>query len=271
MAGVHPSSTRPSTFATGTRTLVKKTSLNPESPESIRRGRTVTPSLFMSTSRHVMPLCLGASGLVRTSSMHQSATWAIAGPDLLAIDDERVARQHGAGSERRQVAPRVGLGEALAPDMFAREDGGREPPFLILGAERDDRRADQSLADGAEPLGSVGARQLFVVDRLLDHRGAAASGLFGPGDTCPAPLEQRSLPGAEVLEVRPPPLGIGRALRSTAQASGRGAMRGARRGISVRPGSSSSPWCWSFNGPSRTASQRSSATSSTRTSRSPLQ
>ena len=37
----------------------------------------VMPGVFMSTSRKLMPLCFAASGLVRTSRKHQSATWAI--------------------------------------------------------------------------------------------------------------------------------------------------------------------------------------------------
>ncbi len=39
-------------------------------------GRTSTPGLRMSRISQVMPLCFGAAGSVRTSSSHQSATWA---------------------------------------------------------------------------------------------------------------------------------------------------------------------------------------------------
>src|SRR5207247_623716 len=46
-------------------------------PVSWRSGGFVMPGVFMSTSRKLIPLCLGASGLVRTSRKHQSATCAI--------------------------------------------------------------------------------------------------------------------------------------------------------------------------------------------------
>jgi hypothetical protein len=36
-------------------------------------GRTVTPGVFVSTSRNVIPLCRWASGSVRTSTNSQSA------------------------------------------------------------------------------------------------------------------------------------------------------------------------------------------------------
>ena len=73
MAMSQPASIVPITFARGTRTSSKKTSLKSSSPLICRSGRTLTPGLCMSTSRKVIPRCFGASGLVRTRTMHQSA------------------------------------------------------------------------------------------------------------------------------------------------------------------------------------------------------
>jgi len=56
------------------RTSEKNTSLNSASPVICRSGRTSTPGAFMSTTKYVSPLCLGASGSVRASSSPKLAT-----------------------------------------------------------------------------------------------------------------------------------------------------------------------------------------------------
>jgi hypothetical protein len=65
-ATVQPPSTGPTTSTSGMNTSSKKTSLKSELPVGIFSGRTVTPGAFMSMTIVVMPLCLRASGLVRT-------------------------------------------------------------------------------------------------------------------------------------------------------------------------------------------------------------
>ena len=65
-ATVQPPSMGPTTSSSGTKTSLKKTSLNSESPLVIFSGRTSTPSACMSMTIIVMPSCLGTSGLVRT-------------------------------------------------------------------------------------------------------------------------------------------------------------------------------------------------------------
>ncbi len=71
-----PSFSAPTRSVTGTTASVRKTSQKWLSPSIVRMGRTSTPGWCMSRISQVMPLCLGASGSVRTSSSHQSATWA---------------------------------------------------------------------------------------------------------------------------------------------------------------------------------------------------
>ncbi len=69
-----PSFSAPTRLATGTRTSSRNTSANSVDPASVRSGRTVTPGASIGMASQEIPRCLGASGSVRTSSSHQSAT-----------------------------------------------------------------------------------------------------------------------------------------------------------------------------------------------------
>ena len=64
-ATVQPPFTGPTTSSSGTKTSLKKTSLNSDCPVVMRSGRTSTPSACMSITMVVMPSCLGTSGSVR--------------------------------------------------------------------------------------------------------------------------------------------------------------------------------------------------------------
>ena len=75
-AARQPSPTSPTRYASGTRVSVMYTSLNSASPVICRKGRTSTPLARMSRAKYVIPLCFGASGSVRATSMPQSARWA---------------------------------------------------------------------------------------------------------------------------------------------------------------------------------------------------
>ena len=201
MATFQPSFTLPSTFSTGTRTLEKNISLKPESPDIILSGRTVMPGDLHVDQQAGDALVLGRRRIGAHDQQAQVGDVGVAGPDLLAVDDEVVAVAHALGFERGQVAAGVRLGEALAPDFVAREDAGQVAFLLLFGADGDDRRPDQSLADRAHPLRGVGQGQLFLEDGLLDERGAAAAEFLGPGDAGIAAFEQLALPGLEILVV----------------------------------------------------------------------
>ena len=90
-ATVQPASTGPTTSSSGTNTSSKKISLKSEFPDGIFSGRTVTPGACMSITIVVMPLCLGASGLVRTVARPKLASraplvqtfWPLIRPSLL--------------------------------------------------------------------------------------------------------------------------------------------------------------------------------------------
>ena len=61
--------TSPITFAAGMRTSDRNTSLKCDSPVACTSGRMSMPGVRMSTTKKVMPWCLGASGSVRASRM----------------------------------------------------------------------------------------------------------------------------------------------------------------------------------------------------------
>ena len=66
LATVQPALGSPTTSSSGTKTSLKKTSLNSFPPVIWRSGRTSTPGAFISTITIVMPACLGTSKSVRT-------------------------------------------------------------------------------------------------------------------------------------------------------------------------------------------------------------
>ena len=71
-----PSSTAPTRWLSFTRTSVKNTSLKPDPPLIWWIGFTSMPGSCMSTQNMVRPLCFGASGLVRVTTMPKSENWA---------------------------------------------------------------------------------------------------------------------------------------------------------------------------------------------------
>ena len=77
-----------------------------------------------------------------------------------------------------EVGAGVGLGVALRPELLDGQDPGQEAPLLLLGAERDQGRAEQLLAEVVDPGGRVGPGVLLVEDHLLPQ--AAARGRRAP-------------------------------------------------------------------------------------------
>ena len=56
-----------------------------------------------------------------------------AGPDFLAVDHKIVSVLYGPRLHRRQVRPRIRLGQALTPDFVARQNPGQIALLLLLG------------------------------------------------------------------------------------------------------------------------------------------
>ena len=114
-------------------------------------GRISMPSWRIGTSRYEKPVLGRAGGSVRASTKHQSAQWASEvhtfWPWITHSSPSSSARVCDVG----QVAAGVGLGVALAPQLGAGHDRRQEAPLLLGGAEGDQRRAEQRLADVADP------------------------------------------------------------------------------------------------------------------------
>ena len=88
-----------------------------------------------------MPLCLAAAGSVRTRKKPQSATCAMLVHTFWPLSTYAVAVEHRARLEIGEIAARVRLGEALAPDLLGGEDpvqvarpsARRVPCFMRVG------------------------------------------------------------------------------------------------------------------------------------------
>ena len=154
------------------------------------------PGVFMSTRMNVMPLCLAALGSVRDEEEAPFRHVRHAGPDLLAVDDVVVAVEHGARLEIGEVAARVGLGEALAPDLLGGEDLGQVPLALGRRAMAHDGRGRRGQPAPVERLRRLCARHLLVEDDLLHDRGAAPPVLGRPVHAHVARAVEPPLPGA---------------------------------------------------------------------------
>src|SRR4029453_19389532 len=171
--------TGPSSRLFGTSTSVKKTSLKWWWPVASTSGRTLTPGDRRSTSRQLMPLCLGTLGSVRPSRMIESAycdheayrirVLRARGPHFLPVDQVMVAAVLGARAKARQVGAGPGLGEALGPDLVRVEDLRQVLALLLVGAPVDDGRAHEVEPHARQHRG-VRPRVLLVPDDPLEDR-----------------------------------------------------------------------------------------------------
>ena len=87
------------------------------------------------------------------------------GPDLVPVDDETVAREHGRRAQRGEVASRPRLREALAEDELAAGDRRQQLLLQVGLREALERGADRLRGEQVE-----GERQPVVAEDLLDER-----------------------------------------------------------------------------------------------------
>ena len=106
---------------------------------------------------------LGAVGVAPGQAEAPVGELGVGGPYLAPADPVPALDRHGAGGERGQVAPGVGLAEELAPQLLRREDPGEEALLLLGRAVGQQRGAHQVDPDAAHQLGGPGPGQ------LLDH------------------------------------------------------------------------------------------------------
>ena len=98
-------------------------------------------------------------------------------PDLLAVDDPLVAVPDAARRQSGEVGPAAGLGEQLAPDLFAGEQGAEVAALLLLGPPLHDRRRAHAVADRVPVVrvGSAGCQHPLVDEALQAGRQAEAA------------------------------------------------------------------------------------------------
>ena len=128
-----------------------------------------------------MPLCLGAVGVGPAEQEAEVGVVGARGPDLLAVDDEAVAVEHGPGAERREVAARARLAHAEAGRLLAVQDRAwrtaRSAPGCRSRGSTGRRCRGPAALVGA---GDAGLGELLDVDERLDRPGVASAALGRP-------------------------------------------------------------------------------------------
>ena len=182
-----------------------------------------------------MPRCF-ASGVGAHGEVDPVGELRARRPDLVTVDDVRVAAQLRPRRQRAEVAPRAGLREALAEDELAARDRRQQLLDERGRAEPLDRRADRLVREEIRR-----ERQPVVAEDLLDERRRqprepASAELDGPRHPDPSGLAERAVDGDRVA-VRehplPPPLRVALEQRPQARAEGgrvgpEGALLGCR-------------------------------------------
>ena len=171
---------RPRTRSTGTTTSSKKTSQNSWAPCIVSIGRTVMPALSMSTNSAVIPWCADSAVPVRVEEHAPLRVLGQAGPHLLAVDPPAGVGARGPAREGGEVAPRAGLGEALAPDLVAAQQArhhvGRQRRGRVV-----DHRGRQHLGHGVDAgLDEVAGREHLAEIGAQEVRAAEAADALGP-------------------------------------------------------------------------------------------
>ena len=105
-----------------------------------------------------MPLCLGASGSVRTNVSSTSASWAPDVHTFCPLTTKSSPSRTGAGAQRRQVGAGARLAHAERRGHLGPQDRHRPPLLLLGGAERDQRRGDDADALRVEAVVDASSR-----------------------------------------------------------------------------------------------------------------
>src|SRR5439155_246967 len=122
-------------------------------------------------------------------------------PDLLPAHDVVVAVADRAGPGHRHVGARRRLGVAGRPDLVGGQDGRDEPSLLLVGTVAHDGRTDPPDRHRVQDPRGARAGELLVEDRLLHVGETRAAVLLGPRGADEARGVERSLPGAERLDI----------------------------------------------------------------------
>ena len=175
MATFQPLLTPPTTLSFGQRASVKKTSLNSARSVDLLDGPDLDAVLVhRDTAGRRCPACLRTRrGRCGTSTKHVVGVLGLGGPDLLAVDDPLVAVELGRGCSDGQVAPGVGLGEALAPARSAPLRISGRNSFFCSSVPHCRMVGPTRVSPKKSPrIGALGPGELLVED----HRSASSRG-----------------------------------------------------------------------------------------------
>jgi hypothetical protein len=100
-----------------------------------------------------------------------------------------------AGTQAGEIASRIWLGIALAPQLVDTEDPGQVALLLAFGPPMDQGRAQQVQCARRRQHRRAGAEIFFVENDLLHKAGAASAIFLGPRDPDPAGSVHGLLPG----------------------------------------------------------------------------
>ena len=166
-------------------------------------------------------------------------------PHLLPGDHPLVAVAGRPWSARRRGRSRRPARSSPGTTARRRRDRRQEPALLLRRAERDQRRAEQLLADVADPGRARRAGVLLVEDHLLRERGAAAAVLGRPAQAGPAGRGQVPVPGQPLVDAprargrgRPAPRSPANRPVSSSSSQARTRLRNASSVLGLRPRSS---------------------------------
>src|SRR3989454_807867 len=147
-------------------------------------GRDLVARRAGGDDEHADALVLGRVGIGACGEPDVIGELGLAGEELGAVHDPRVAVAHGARAERGQIGAGGRLGVTDREVALAAQDGGQEARLLRPRPVLHDGRGDG--VDGERREHDPGARRLVEEDELLDRRAALAAVLARPADAEPA-------------------------------------------------------------------------------------
>src|SRR5882757_1007653 len=121
-------------------------------------------------------------------------------PYFLSVDNEVVTVENSARLQAREIGTRGGLGITLTPDLFAGEHRREMTFFLLFAAEMHDGRADtidRKLISAVQRQSE--AQHFILIDRLIDHVGAATAPFLWPVQRDVAGLVEASMVIEELI------------------------------------------------------------------------
>src|SRR5437899_198146 len=147
-------------------------------------GRDLVARRAGGEDEHADALVLGRLGIGARREPDVIGELSLAGEELGAVHDPRVAVAHGARAERSQIRARRRLRVADRKVALAAQDRGQEARLLRRRPVLHDGRGDG--VDGERREHDPGARRLVEEDELLDRGAALPAVLARPADAEPA-------------------------------------------------------------------------------------